>query len=87
MMRTVLNLSTLEVVNFDAPNATWLSQLEDILYTMWEITPHNGNSLWGLLNGEHKMFSFHGVAFVEVWLEPRTGRVLVKDLPYGWNQK
>ena len=87
MMRTVLNLSTLEVVTFDAPNHNWLAHLEDTLYEMWEITPHNGSSLWGLLNGEHKVFSYHGVEFVEVWLENRTGRVLVKDLPYGWGQK
>ena len=84
MMRTVLNLSTMEVVTFDAPNSSWLAQLEDTLYVMWELTPHNGNSLWGLLNGEHKVFSYHGLECVEVWLEPNTGRVLVKDLPAGW---
>ena len=86
MTRTILNLSTQEIVEFDAPNSTWLSQLEDTLYVMWELTPHYGNSLWGLLNGEHKVFSYHGVEFVEVWLEDRTGRVLVKDLPYGWGK-
>lgn len=86
MMRTVLNLSTMEVVNFDAPNSSWLAQLEDTLYVMWELTPHNGNSLWGLLNGEHKVFSYHGLEFVEVWLEPNTGRVLVKDLPDNWGK-
>ena len=86
MTRTILNLSTQEIVEFDAPNSTWLSQLEDTLYVMWELTPHNGNSLWGLLNGEHKVFSYHGVEFVEVWLEDRTGRALVKDLPYGWGK-
>ena len=86
MMRTVLNLSTMEVVNFDAPNSSWLAQLEDTLYVMWELTPHNGNSLWGLLNGEHKVFSYHGLEFVDVWLEPHTGRVLVKDLPDNWGK-
>ena len=86
MKRTVLNLSTLEIVEFDAPNSSWLSQLEDTLYVMWELTPHNGCSMWGLLNGEHKVFSYHGLEFVDVWLEPHTGRVLVKDLPNNWGK-
>ena len=86
MMHAVLNLSTMEVVTFDAPASNWLAHLEDVLYEMWELTPYKGNSLWGLLNGEHKVFSFHGVEFVEVWLEPHTGRVIVKDLPYNWGE-
>ena len=84
MTRTILNLSTQEIVEFPTTASNWLVRLEEVLYEMWELTPYKGNTLWGLLNGEHKVFSFHGVAFVEVWLEPRTGRVLVKDLPADW---
>ena len=83
---TILNLSTLEIVEFTAMPSIWVAELEDVLYTMWELTPHSRRSMWNLLNGDHLIFSFHKVEFVEVWLEPKTGRVLVKDLPAGWGQ-
>ena len=86
MTYTILNLSTQEIVEFPATPTSWLARLEDVLYEMWELTPHRGNCLWGILNGEHKVFSFHGVEFVEVWLEPHTGRVMVKDLPCNWGK-
>jgi hypothetical protein len=76
----------MEIVEFPITSHNKLVRLEEVLYEMWELVPHKGTSLWGLLNGEHKVFSFHGVEFVEVWLEPHTGRVLVKDLPTGWGK-
>ena len=86
MTCTILNLSTQEIVEFPATSTDKLARLEDVLYEMWELTPYRGNSLWGLLNGEHKVFSYHGLEFVDVWLEPHTGRVLVKDLPDNWGK-
>lgn len=83
---SILNLSTQEIVEFTSTPSNWLSQLEDSLYIMWELTPHRNRCMWGLLNGEHLIFSYHGLEFVEVWLEPGTGRVLVRDLPQGWGQ-
>lgn len=82
---TILNLSTQEIVEFKAMPNSWLARLEEVLYEMWELTPKT-RSMWGLLNGDHLIFSYHNVEFVEVWLEPNTGRVLVKDLPAGWGQ-
>ena len=81
---TILNLSTMEVVEFTAMPSIWMLDLLDALYTMWELTPHSRRSVWNLLNGDHLIFSYHSVEFVEVWLEPQTGRVLVRDLPQGW---
>lgn len=83
---TILNLSTQEIVEFTAMPSIWLAELLDVLYLQWELTPHSQRSVWNLLNGDHLIFSFHKVEFVEVWLEPVTGRVLVKDLPAGWGQ-
>ena len=83
---TILNLSTLEIVEFTAMPSIWLAELLDVLYIQWELTPHSQRSVWNLLNGDHLIFSFHKVEFVEVWLEPNTQRVLVKDLPAGWGQ-
>lgn len=83
---TILNLSTQEIVEFTAMPSIWVSDLLDTLYIMWELTPHSRRSVWSLLNGDHLIFSYHQVEFVEVWLEPNTGRVLVRDLPAGWGQ-
>lgn len=83
---TVLNLTTMEIVEFKAMSNSWLSSLLDTLYIQWELTLHSKRSIWTLLNGDHLIFSYHQVEFVEVWLEPNTGRVLVKDLPAGWGQ-
>lgn len=82
---TILNLSTQEIVEFPSVPQSWLARLEDVLYEMWELTPVT-HSMWGLLNGDHLIFSYHRLEFVEVWLEPNTGRVMVKDLPAGWGQ-
>lgn len=81
---TILNLTIMEIVEFTAMPSIWLSNLLDILYIQWELTPHSKRSIWNLLNGDHLIFSFHRVEFVEVWLEPNTGRVLVRDLPANW---
>lgn len=83
---TILNLTTLEIVNFTTMPSIWLAELLDVLYIQWELTPHSQRSVWNLLNGDHLIFSFHKVEFVEVWLEPNTHRVLVKDLPADWGQ-
>ena len=83
---TILNLSTQEIVEFTAMPSIWVSDLLDTLYIMWELIPHSRRSVWSLLNGDHLIFSYHQVEFVEVWLEPNTGRVLVRDLPAGWGQ-
>lgn len=83
---TILNLTTMEVLTCEAPQSCWLSDLCDRLYIQWELTPTYNRSMWALLNGDHLIFSYHQVEFVEVWLEPHTGRVLVRDLPAGWGQ-
>lgn len=84
---TILNLTTMEIIECSAPRSGWLADLCDRLYIHWELTPYSHRSLWNLLNGDHLIFSYHQVEFVEVWLEPVTGRVLVKDLPANWGQK
>lgn len=81
---TILNLTTLEVVEFKSEPHRWLAELEDVLYVQWELSPHRSREMWGLLTGDHLIFSYHQVEFVEVWLEPHTGRVLMRDLPQGW---
>jgi hypothetical protein len=84
---TIFNLTTLEIYTCQASANNWLADLCDQLYILWEITPKGPSSIWGLLNGEHKIFAYHNAEFVEVWLEPNTGRVLVRDLPAGWGCK
>ena len=81
---TILNLTTLEIVEFKSEPRRWLAELEDVLYVQWELSLCRSREMWGLLAGDHLIFSYHQVEFVEVWLEPNTGRVLVKDLPAGW---
>jgi hypothetical protein len=81
---TILNLTTLEIVEFKSEPRRWLAELEDVLYVQWELSPYRSREMWGLLAGDHLIFSYHQVEFVEVWLEPNTGRVLLKDLPAGW---
>ena len=84
---TILNLTTMELFERTAPRTSWLSDLCDTLYILYEITPYRNREMWGLLAGDHLIFSYHQVEFVEVWLEPVTGRVLIKDLPTGWGQQ
>ena len=84
---TILNLTTMEILDCSAPLNCWLADLCDRLYIHWELTPTGSGSMWGLLNGDHLIFSYHQVEFVEVWLEPVTGRVLVRDLPANWGSE
>lgn len=85
-MRTysIVNLSTMETLTCTAPSYCWLKDLEDKLYIQWELTKARHNSsLWSILNGDHVVFTYHQVEFVEVWMDPN-GRIMVRDLPQGW---
>lgn len=84
MLFTVINETTLERIDDCALCATpgqFLDEVEEVLYTQWDLTPCVGRVSWAypFLRGEKVRFSFHGTNTVLVWRDA-AGVIRVKEI-------